>query len=255
MRRNHSFLIPHRSFLRMVLAQTRVELMLAARRAESVLVTMVIPAVLLVFFAFVPVASSGSQRGVDFLLPGILALSVMSTAMVSLGIATAFERQYRVLKRLGGSPLPRAGLLAAKLLAVLATEVVQVALLVSIAALILGWRPAGNPVLALLGLLLGTAAFGGLGLWMAGALRAEATLGVANGMYLVLLLLGGILFPLSALPDPLAALAGLLPAAALSETVRASLSPGAPAPIGAFVLLALWALAMPLAAAMTFRWE
>ena len=255
-----SCLMPHASCLRMVVAQTRVELLLALRRGESVLVTMVVPSTLLLFFGAVASLPLGPERPVDFLLPGILALAVMSTAMVSLGIATAFERHYRVLKRLGGSPLPRAGLLLAKIVAVLLVEAVQVALLLGIAAGVLGWRPAGGPVpllLALLALLLGTAAFGGIGLAMAGALRAEATLAAANGLYLALLLLGGIILPLSALPAALAGPAGLLPSAALADVLRASLSPtGSGAmPVGSLALLAGWAVAMPLVAALTFRWE
>jgi ABC-2 type transport system permease protein len=241
--------------LRMVAAQTRVELLLALRRGESVLVTMGVPTLLLLFFGMVAVLPTGAGRPVDFLLPGILALAIMSTAMVSLGIATAYERHYRVLKRLGGSPLPRAGLLLAKIAAVLAIELIQVALLLAVALLVFGWRPTGNPGLALLALLLGTSAFGGLGLALAGALRAEATLAAANGLYLVFLLLGGIVFPLSALPAALAGPAGLLPAAALAETLRAGLAPDIPAPLAPLALLAFWALATPIAAARTFRWE
>ena len=240
---------------RMVVAQTRAELLLALRRGESVLVTLVVPSTLLLFFGSVAVLPTGPGRPIDFLLPGILALAVMSTAMVSLGIATAFERHYRVLKRLGGSPLPRAGLLLAKIVAVLAIEAAQVLLLLVIAVGVFGWRPSGTPGLALLALLLGTAAFGGLGLAMAGALRAEATLAAANGLYLVFLLLGGIILPLSALPDALAGPAGLLPATALADVLRASLAPGGAVPLGSLGLLAAWAAAMPLVAALTFRWE
>jgi ABC-2 type transport system permease protein len=239
----------------MVAAQTRVELLLALRRGESVLVTMVVPTLLLLFFGTVAVLPTGTGRPVDFLLPGILALAIMSTAMVSLGIATAYERHYRVLKRLGGSPLPRAGLLLAKIAAVLAIELIQVVLLFAVATLVFGWRPTGNPGLTLLALLLGTSAFGGLGLALAGVFRAEATLAAANGLYLIFLLLGGIVFPLSALPTALAAPAGLLPAAALAETLRAGLAPDIPAPLAPLALLAFWALATPIAAARTFRWE
>src|SRR5947208_7674327 len=112
----------------MVLAQTAMELRLTLRRGESVLITIVVPALLLVFFATVAVlpAPAGGASAVDALMPGVLAFAVMSTAMVSLGIATAFERQYGVLKRLGGSPLPRPVLLAAKMLSVAAIELVQV---------------------------------------------------------------------------------------------------------------------------------
>lgn len=241
--------------MRMVLAQTRVELLLALRRGESVLVTLIVPTLLLLFFGTVAILPAGAGRPVDFLLPGILALAVMSTAMVSLGIATAFERHYRVLKRLGGSPLPRAGLLAAKLAAVIVVELLQVVLLLSVAGLVFGWRPSGSPALALVTLLLGTAAFGGLGLTMAGALRAEATLAAANGLYLVFLLLGGILFPLSALPPALAVPAALLPATALADVLRWTLTLDGSAPLGSLAVLLGWAIAAPLVASRTFQWE
>jgi len=243
----------------MVLAQTRAELLLSLRRGESVLVTIAIPILLLVFFGSLDVLPTGDDDRVGFLLPGILALAVMSTAMVSLGIATAFERHYRVLKRLGGSPLPRVGLLAAKILSVLAIQALQVLLLVAVAALVFGWRPSGQPVvapfLAAVALLLGTCAFGGLGLWMAGALRAEATLAAANGLYVVFLLLGGLVFPLDRLPAPVAAVATLLPAAALADALRVALSDAAPHSTYTWPVLVAWAILAPLAAARSFRWE
>ncbi len=112
------------------LAQTGMELRLTARRGENVLVTIVIPVVVLLFFASVAVLPTGSGVPVDFILPGTLALAVIAASLVNLGIATAYERNYGVLKRLGGSPLTRAGLLTAKMLAVLAVEIGQVVLLV-----------------------------------------------------------------------------------------------------------------------------
>jgi len=240
----------------MLLAQTAMELRLTLRRGESVLITLVVPALLLVFFASVAVlpAPSGGGMALDSLMPGVLALAIMSSAMVSLGIATAFERQYGVLKRLGGSPLPRTVLLAAKLLAVAAVEVVQVVILVAI-GLALGWHPAGNAALAAVAWLLGSAAFGGLGLWMAGAWRAEAALAGANGLYLVLLLLGGIFVPVTSLPGPLSVAAGWLPSAALSGVLRAALVPVSGGDWLALSVLAAWAILAPALAALTFRWE
>src|SRR5438445_4348330 len=141
--------------MRAVLAQTRVELLLTLRRGESVLLTLVIPVLLLVFFSEVDILPTGVHDPVDFLAPGILALAVMSTAMVGLGIATGFERQYGVLKRLGSTPLGRPALLAAKTAAILAVELVQIAVLVPI-ALALGWRTGGNAALALVAVLLAT---------------------------------------------------------------------------------------------------
>lgn len=239
-----------------VAAQTRVELILTLRRGESLLLTLGIPVGLLVFFSLVSVLPlpSGVSEPVDFLAPGILALAVMSTAMVSLAIATGFERHYGVLKRLGSTPLGRPALLAAKTAAVVAIEVLQVGVLVAV-AVVLGWRPEGSAVLAASVIVLATVAFAGLGLLMAGTLRAEVTLAAANGLYLALLLLGGMVFPLDLLPSALEALARLLPAAALAEALDAALSTTASLPAGAVAVLAGWAVAAPALAAWRFRWE
>ena len=136
-------------------------------------------------------------------MPGVLALAVMSSAMVSLGIATGYERRYGVLKRLGSTPLSRAGLLTAKTLNVLALEVVQ-AIVIVLTGIALGWeRDRRRWSLAVVLLLVGTVAFAGIGMLLAGTLRAEANLAVANGLFLVLLFLGGMAYPLDKLPDAL----------------------------------------------------
>lgn len=232
-----------------LLAQLRVELILAFRRGESLLITLVVPVVLLIFFGAVAATPP------DFLVPGLLALAVMSTSMVSLGIATAYERYYGALKRLLGSPLPRGSLIAAKTLAVLLIEVLQIVLLIVIARLMFGWAPEGSLLTALAALVLGTAAFAGLGLLMAGTLRAEATLAVANGLYLVFLLLGGFILPLDRLPSPIDLVAHVLPAAALTDATRTALSASAQGALGPLALLAAWAVVAMGAAALTFRPE
>ena len=235
-------------------AQTRIEVLLTVRRGESLLVTLVIPLGILVFFSSVDAVNTTYKEPVDFLVPGVLALAVMSSAMVSLGIATGYERRYGVLKRLGSTPLSRAGLLTAKTLNVLALEVIQ-AILIVLTGLALGWDATGGLALAIVLLLVGTVAFAGIGMLLAGTLRAEANLAVANGLFLVLLFLGGMAYPLAKLPDALETFAKALPAAALSETVRAVLTPGASFPTGELVVLVVWAIAAPLAAAHWFRWE
>lgn len=232
------------------------ELRLAARRGESVLVTIVIPPAVLLFFATVGIVPGIAGRPADFLLPGSLALAVIASGLVSLGIATAYERHYGVLKRLGGSPLPRWGLVAAKLAAVLALEVVQVAILLAVATALLDWRlpVAASPFTFVAALLLGTLAFAGLGLLLAGTLRAEATLALANGLFLGFLMVGGIVLPVDHLPAPLDAIAGMLPAAALSGAFRAALGGGVE-PAGPLLVLGAWGVATAALAARTFRWE
>ncbi|MBA2283205.1 MAG: ABC transporter permease [Acidimicrobiia bacterium] len=237
-------------------AQLRVELLLTARRGETLLLVLGIPLLLLVFFSSVDVLAlpAGIDDPVDFLAPGVLALAVLSTGMVQTAIGTAFERQYGVLKRLGVTPLGRPRLLAAKITAILAVEVVQVAVL-TVAALALGWDPSVQAGAALAAVVLGTAAFGGLGLLIAGRLRGETTLAAANGLYLVLLLLGGMVFPLAELPGALRSIAELLPAAALADILQAASTGGGTAADRSWWVLAAWAVAAPVAAALTFRWE
>lgn len=238
----------------MLRAQTLAELRLTLRRGESVLLTLVIPLALLVFFSTVDVLPTGSGRSIDFVAPGVLALAVLSTAFTGQAIATGFERSYGALKLLGASPLPRGVLLAGKTLAVLGVELLQV-VLIAVVALLLGWSPHGDPLSVLVLLLLGTAAFSALGLWMAGVLRAEATLAAANGLYLVLLMLGGIVFPLDRLPGWLAGAAHVMPSTALAAGLRSVLRDGHVVPLGDAAVLAAWALVAGVAAARSFRWE
>lgn len=235
-------------------AQARAEILMTVRRGESLLVTLGIPVLLLVFFTLVPVLPTGPGAPVDFLTPGVLALAVMSTAMVSLGIATGFERGYGVLKRLGTTPLGRPALLGAKMAAVLGVEVLQAVVLLAV-AVGLGWSPAGDPGPGVAAALLATAAFSGIGLLLAGTLRAEVNLAVANGLYLVLLLLGGMVFSLSKLPSGLGTLAKALPSTALAQLLSASLGSSGSAGVEPWVVLACWAVGAPLAAALSFRWE
>jgi ABC-2 type transport system permease protein len=239
--------------LRGVGAQVGVETKLTLRRGESLIVTLGIPVGILVFFGNVDLVDTGYRDPLDFLVPGVLALAVMSTAMVSLGIATGFERRYGVLKRLGSTPLGRSGLLTAKTLTVVTVEVIQ-AVIIVIAALLLGWSPAGGIPAAVLVMVVGTIAFSGLGLLMAGTLRAEATLAVANGGYLLLLVLGGMAYPLSKLPLALQDVARVLPAAPLAECLRGALT-GAGIPGARLSILIGWAVLAPLLAARSFRWE
>ena len=242
--------------LRATLAQMAVELRLTARRGENVLVTILIPAAVLLFFASVDVVPTGAERPVDVLLPGTLALAVIATGLVNLGIATAYERSYGVLKRLGGSPLTRTNLIAAKIGAVLVIEIVQAVLLIAIAWLLLDWQPGpnGSAALFVTTLLLGTITFAGLGLLLAGALRAEATLALANGLFLATMLLGGIVVPLDRLPEPLDMISGWFPGAALAEGFGIAL--GAPGdPTLAFVILAVWGIGAVGLTIRTFRWE
>jgi ABC-2 type transport system permease protein len=245
------------SFGRAIGAQATTEARLTARRGENLLAMIGLPAAALVFFGLV-----GTPTGRDqiVLLPAVLALSIVASGLVNLGIATAYERGYGVLKRLGGSPLGREGLLIAKLAVVAGIALAQVVALVALAWVVLGWRP--DPEGSVIGVVLaigvttlvGTASFAGLGLLIAGTVRPEAALVLANALFLVALMVGGVLVPVRDLPEPLASIAGLLPVGALAEAFRASLGSGGNLATN-LGIVAAWGLAALAGAARTFRWE
>jgi ABC-2 type transport system permease protein len=241
---------------KMIAAQAGLEIKILVRNGEQVLLTLIIPVLLLLVFSSEALISVGRGSRIGFSAPGILALAVLSTAFTSLAIGTAFERRYGVLKRLGATPLSRTGLIGAKAATVLAVEAGQVVLITAI-SFALGWRPvltAATVLSALAILIVGTATFSGLALLMAGTLRAEATLAAANLVYLVLLGIGGVLFPLAKFPASARPFLLLLPSGALSDGVRTALRYGG-VPGKDLLVLAVWAVIAIVVAARTFRWE
>ena len=241
--------------MKVVLVQFRSELRRVAANGEQLLLTLGIPVMLLVFFSLVDVLPTGTKQPIDFLAPGILALATMSTAMVSLGIGTGFERSYHVLKRLGTTPLGRPRLIAAKIGSVIALEIVQFAVLIPV-AFALGWKPDSPSWLpAIIGVIVGTMAFAGIGLTLAGRLPGEINLAAQNGLYLVLLLLGGMVIPFAKLPGAIRAVAHALPSGALADVLRDTLSNAGTQPTRSWIVLCIWAVAGPLLAARLFRWD
>lgn len=246
--------------MRPLLGQVRAEVTMVFTNGETLVLTLGIPGLFLLFFSGVHVLPTGTRHPVDFLVPGILALAVMSTSMVALGIGTGFDRGYGVLKRLGTTPLGRPRLLAAKIVAVIGVELVQAAALVLV-GLALGWSPGGPasggvPVgTAVVAMVIGTVAFGGIGLLLAGALKPLVNLAVANSLFVVLLLLGGMLIPLSKLPGWLASIARVLPASALADAFHRTLGHGGAVTVHDWTVLVVWAVLAPAVAASTFRWE
>ncbi|MBI9115019.1 ABC transporter permease [Sanguibacter suaedae] len=241
---------------RRIASQAAFETRMILRNGEQLMVTVLLPAMLLVGLVVTSVVDldTGGASRVDFVTPGVLALAVMSCAFTSQAIATAFDRRNGVLRLLSTTPLGRGGLLAAKIVGVLAVEAVQVTVLAG-TALALGWRPAAAGVpLALVALLLGTAAFTALAMLVAGTLRAEGVLAVANILLVLLTVGGGVLTPPDQLPGVLAHVAGLLPSGALGEAMRGAFLDGA-VPWSAVVVLVVWTAVLGWAAARFFRWH
>jgi ABC-2 type transport system permease protein len=238
---------------RRVLAQAAFEMRTVLRNGEQLVITLVLPVLLLVVLTRTTFVDLGTTDRIGLVAPGVLALAVMSTAFTSQAIATGFDRRNGVLRLLATTPLGRGGLLAGKVLGIVAVEVLQIVVLVGV-ALALGWRPevSGIPG-AVLALVLGTAAFTGLALLVAGTLRAEAVLAVANLLWVLLLAGGAVVFPAELLPGPLETVAPLLPSGALGEALRAALD-GGTLPVLPLAVLAVWTVVLGAATARWFRW-
>ena len=239
---------------RRVVAQARFELGTLVRNGEQLLVSLVLPLGALFGLALSSSPSLGAGRRIDLAVPGVLALCVISAAFTAQAISTGFDRRYSVLRLLGTTPLGRDGLLWGKALATLAVEVVQWVVLGG-SGLLLGWQPQlpGLPY-AVLFLLAGTWAFVALALLLAGAVRAEGVLAIANLAWILLLVLGGVILPRSELPAGLSHVAAALPSSALADGLRAALVDGRLDGIPLLLLLG-WAAAATLLAKRTFRWS
>jgi len=248
--------------MKAIIAQATMELRLLVRAAESLVITFGIPLGILVFFSSVDVLPTGDHGAVEFLVPGVLALSIAATGLVAVAIQTGFERKYGVLKRLGATPLSTTGFLVAKAVAVLCLVAVQTSLVIGVAIVALGWRPpvpsAGGVMVTLAALVaaiaLGAVACTSIGLLMAGTLRAEATLAASNALFLILMVISGVVFAAEALPDALAAVGLLLPLGALGQLLRSILIEGDPVLAPAGVLVA-WSIVALSAGHRWFRWE
>jgi ABC-2 type transport system permease protein len=242
---------------RQVRAQAAMETRLLLRNGEQLLIALVIPVLALVggVIGAERLGLEFDHRVVDVLTPGVLALGVLSTSFTSLAIATGFERRYGLIKRLGASPLPRHGLLLGKVVALFGVMVLQ-AIVISAVGFALGWHPHGGvigAIVALSGAFLGTLAFASLGLFMAGTLRAEATLAAANLIYLLLMMGGGVVLPHTSYGGN-AGVLRLLPSGALGDVMRAGLAEGQCDALAMFVLMT-WAIAGALLAGRFFKWE
>jgi ABC-2 type transport system permease protein len=238
-------------------AQTSAEVRMNIRRGETLLLTLGIPLGLLVFFSETKVTTLPGPSRIDFMAPGILALCVLSTSLVALSIATGFERSYGVLRRLYVTPLGQRRLIGSKIASVLLTQAIQVVVL-SLAALLLGWHPHGGLLGGLevtAALVLGSAGCAGIGLLLAGRLRAEVNLAASNGLYLILLLLSGVVVPLSTLPHVVSNVVTWLPSGAMAAAVRNVLDHGVAPSLAEWVALGIWSVLAPLLAARTFTFE
>ncbi|MCU1538416.1 MAG: transporter [Humibacillus sp.] len=237
-----------------VVAQARFETATLLRNGEQLLVSLVLPALVLVGLHATGAPSLGPGRRIDVAVPGVVALCVLSASFTSQAISTAFDRRYAVLRYLGTTPLGRGGLVAAKVVATLAVELAQL-VVVGALGLALGWRPdlTGVPA-ALLFVVVGTWTFVALALLLAGTVRAEAVLALANLVWVLLLVGGGVVVPRGELPSSVSGVAALLPSAGLADGLRSALVDGA-LNLPALAVVVGWGVLATVLALRFFRFD
>lgn len=237
-----------------VSAQAKFEAGTLLRNGEQLLVSLIFPLLALFGLAFTSSPSLGSAPRIDLAVPGVLALAIVSTAFTGQAISTGFDRRHGVLRYLGVTPLGRNGLLLGKGLAVLVVEVIQFVVIAGV-GFALGWRPdAAGLVLAVPFWLVGSWTFVAMALLLAGTVRAEAVLAVANLLWVLLLGVGGLVIPTSVLPAAVQPVADLLPSAALGDGLRAAMTGGGFDAV-AFGVLVVWAVVMTVLTTRFFRWS
>ncbi|GAA4903326.1 ABC transporter permease [Tessaracoccus lubricantis] len=237
-------------FAKRVWAQATTEAGLILRNGEQAILAIVIPVAVLVGSAVF-----GDSLGLSLqqMAPSVLALVIWSSCLTTLAIATGFERRYNVLERIAATPLGKPGILLGKGLGISLITAAQVIVIVVI-GLAMGWRPAFTALslvttVAVAPLAMG--AFAGLALSISGSLRPEATLAVANLLYIVGMPLG-ILLPVDRYPAWLEPVLGLLPTAALGEALRHGASGVA---LGwPLLVAALWCIGTLFLARKVFTW-
>jgi len=240
----------HVSMSRRVFAHAQWELKLLIRNGEQLLLTFVIPVVLLLALGFTKLSS----QSIDTAVPTVFAVSILATCFTSLAIGTGFERRSGALRYLGTTPLSRLDLIFGKLIATGTLTLLSI-IAVAITGAFLDWRPSPAGIgLALLIAVLSAAVWVSWALAIAGYFRAEAVLAIANGLFLVLMIFGGVVIATSRMPSALARMVDLLPSAAMANGLREALQSGSVSALGVIVLI-VWVIVGVWLAKRVFRWE
>lgn len=235
-------------WLSRVRSQAMFELGILIRNGEQFLLTIVIPVAVLIGLSAFREAIGVSD---DDIVARALALAVIATAFTALAIGTGFERRSGTLQLLATTPIRRFDVLVGKAVTVLIVELAQTIILI-VVALLLG-LPIGSLPLLVVGIVLGTWAFATLGFLIAGVMRAEAVLAIANALFLFFLIVGGITVSATSFPTWWSSLLPWLPSGALVDLLSAAVAGGFDS-VSALVLF-VWGAVLALLGHFAFKWE
>lgn len=242
-----------------ILAAARFDSIQMLRNGEQLFLTTVLPLLALIALSLTEIVSLPSEyRGqpverISVLVPGILALAIVSASFTGQAIATAFDRRHGVLRLMAMTPLGAPGFLAGRILAVLLVQALQLGTLVPV-ALILGWRaPLPGVLIGLTMLALGSAVFVALGFWLAGLFKAEVVLAAANIFWVLFATVGSLVMPIGG-PDWAQFISTWSPSGAFGEATRSAFI-DQHIPVGSALILVGWLGLGVLAVRWSFRWE
>jgi len=229
------------------------EFKLNIRNGEQILLLLVIPIIVIVALTQTSFIA-GKKWDIGEALAVSVSVSVLAAGFTSLAIATAFERRSGTLLAMGTTPLTRLELVVGKGFSIVYLAFVSTIGLVLI-AVIIGWRPTWSLVIVVPILILGILSVSGLAFLLAGTIRAEAVLALANSLFVIAILFGGMLVPYG---GTLGTISELFPPAALSTSMQIAFNPDSTQIKDLFIPLAslfAWALLGNLTAAKFFRWR
>jgi ABC-2 type transport system permease protein len=167
------------------------------------------------------------SRYIDFVIPGLLGMNLMGSAMWGLGFSIVEGRQKKLLKRMVASPMPRWQYLTAYLLSRLVMLVIEVVVFLGFARLVFGVPFRGSLVELALLCILTSLVFSALGLLVASRARTmEAVSGLMNLVMLPMWILSGVFFSASRFPAFMQPLVRALPLTAAIDAIRGNMLQG-----------------------------
>lgn len=239
--------------------QSLTETKLWLRRRETVFFSLLLPIMFLLFFGalYGSQAERGGIKYINYIVPGYSIFAIMAIALGTMTVNIATERQFGILKRLGGTPLPRLYLLSAKVIAGSLLAAAVIAVLIAFGIIFYGADIHGNPGAAIIVLLVTTLSFAALGIALGGIIRPNSAVAAGNLVYLAFSFLGGVFVPLSQFPSGLLSVARFLPSEHAVKAIQAvwTRGQGLDQVGGDLLVIAIWGLAAILVGMRRFRWE
>jgi ABC-2 type transport system permease protein len=201
---------------------------------------------------------SQSLRYIDYLVPGILAMSIMNSGMIGLTTAFVSYREKGILRRIKATPFPLSSFIFARIMSQVVIAVVQAMILILLGMVLFDLQIDGSLINVVLMVTVGSLAFLSLGFMISSFARnQEAAASLGNALSFPMLFLSGVFFPVDNAPAWLQPITRIIPLTYLADGLRNVMVRGASLPaewLNIAVLLLTCAIGLILSVRY-FRWE